>query len=217
VERRIGPRWSGALIAILLADVLVVNQLLNPLAYARQSFDALYGPALAQFDAQVTAAQPAVERVYAAEQTAVGYRNHGLQSRVETTYGYNPLELTAYADYVAAAAGNPQLIAGLAASHTLVDGRLLANADALPRAYFARSVMQASAEALPTLDPSVVTLVDEPLAVTVDPSATLTITGRGTDWLALEYTSQTVRHCRWLESMERSSASRCRPVPRTCG
>lgn len=191
VERRIGRHWSGGLVGVLLLDVLVVNQLLNPLAFARASFDALYGAALAQFDAQVAAAQPPVQRLHAAEQTAVGYRNHALQSRVETTYGYNPLELASYADYVAAASDNPRLIAGLAASHTLVDGELRSNPEALPLAYVARSVTQVADEraALADVDPSATTLVDEPLSVQGDPSATVTVTGRGMDWLTLRYAS----------------------------
>ncbi len=39
---------------------------------------------------------------------AVGYRNHPLQSRVPTTYGYNPLELAGYAEYADAAEANPR-------------------------------------------------------------------------------------------------------------
>jgi len=54
---------------------------------------------------------------------AVGYRNHPLQSRVETTYGYNPLELAGYA----ADPGTRLLIARL----LTVDGQLLASLHAM--------------------------------------------------------------------------------------
>ncbi|MBV9133250.1 MAG: YfhO family protein [Chloroflexi bacterium] len=188
VERRIGCRRSRALLLVVLLDVLTINQLLNPLAYARASFSELYGGALEAFAAQVRAATTPVERVTGQEMTAVGYRNHGLQSRVATTYGYNPLELSAYADYISAAEQNPRLIDGLAATHRLDNATLLPQDGALPLAYFAQEV--STTASLVDLDPRRTTLVEQTLAVDSDPAATVTVTDHGLDWLTLRYTTR---------------------------
>jgi membrane protein YfhO len=188
VERRVGCRWSLALVVLIVVDVLTVNQLLNPLAYARQSFETLYGQALADFRAQASGAQ----RVYGSELTAVGYRNHGLQSRVETTYGYNPLELAAYAAYIAATEANPRLISGLAATHQLRDGQVAPLEGTLPLAYFAARVGSASLLDLADLDPRTTTIVEgDPSQVQPDPSATVAVIDRGLDQLTVQYASRT--------------------------
>jgi hypothetical protein len=198
VDRRFGQRWRTALIGVLLIDALLVNQLLNPLAYARAAFEARYGSVLNRLAAQVAAAEPTVQRIYAPPETAVGYRNHALQSRVPTTYGYNPLELTAYAEYVAAAQSNPLLIAGLAANYQLTDdGRLQPVPNALPLAYFAANLIEApdpnaSVRGLTDLDPRSATLVDGPLPeVQPDPTASVSVEASGQDWLVLHYDSAT--------------------------
>jgi membrane protein YfhO len=189
VARRLGCRWSLLAIGVLFLDVLTVNQLLNPLAYARGRFDAVYAPGLAEFEQQVAAAQPPVERVDGPELAAVGYRNHALQSRVETTYGYNPLELSAYAEYIAAAQRNPRLVSGLAANYELVVGRLQRRGDALPLAYFAHAIVQGGP--LESLDPAVSTLVDQPLVAQFDPSAAIQVEAQGFDWLTFRYRTAT--------------------------
>jgi len=71
---------------------------------------------LSTLAAQLDGAAEPVQRLYGPPLAQVGYRNHALQSRVETTYGYNPLELAAYATYASAAESNPALVDGLAAS-----------------------------------------------------------------------------------------------------
>src|SRR5919199_1836378 len=141
VGARLPPAWGAAPLAVLFVALFTVNELLNPLAFARGSFDDLYGEPLRSFHAQVAAARPAVDRLYGPPEAAVGYRNHALQTRTETTYGYNPLELAAYAAYAAAAELNPRLVDGFAASHRVnSDGAIDANASALPLAFFARHV-----------------------------------------------------------------------------
>ena len=182
-ERLPGPVLAGLLIAAF-ADVLFVNQVQLPLAYARQSFDALYGEPLRALQPQVRG----VQRLYGPPLTAVGYRNHALQSGVETTYGYNPLELTTYADYADAAETNPWLIDGLAATHRLTpDGIVAPNPTALPLAFFARATTT-SAD-LAHLDPAAATLVGDPFTVTSDPLARVTLIERGDDYLTLHYRS----------------------------
>jgi hypothetical protein len=189
VERRFGCRWSLVAIGVIFVDVLTVNQLLNPLAYARESFDALYAPALAEFQQQVASAQPPVQRVNGPELAAIGYRNHALQSRVATTYGYNPLELSAYAEYISAAQSNPRLVNGLAANYELVDGRLQPLGGALPLVYFAHAIAQNGS--LGRLDPAESTMVEEPVSAQFDPSAILEVSGQGSDWLSFRYRSAT--------------------------
>jgi hypothetical protein len=199
VARRFGARWSGVLVAAILVDVLIVNQLLDPLAYARASFSQLYAETLKDFDEALQGVEPPVERLYGPRLAAVAYRNHALQSRAPTTYGYNPLELAGYAAYAEAAAdGNPRLIAGLAANYQLVAGNQLAPAaDALPLVYVAHTPTAvpdsaAAVSALADLDPATATLVTGPLPdVGVDPSSSVALVARGEDALTFHYTSRT--------------------------
>jgi hypothetical protein len=198
VELRLRRPWLALLLGILFVDVFTVNELLNPLAFARGSFDELYGAGLRAFEAQVTGVQPVVERVYGPPLAAVGYRNHALQTRIETTYGYNPLELASYADYAAAAGDNPRLVDGLAATHRLnADGALQARASPLPLAYFAGAISSVPDETgardrLTGLDPARETLVVGGVpSAQPDPAALVTVVGRGGDLLRLRYRSAT--------------------------
>jgi hypothetical protein len=196
---RLPARVRPVLLGLVFLDALLVNQLSNPLAYARATFDALYGQPLAAFARQVAQAEPAVERVYGPPMAAIGYRNHALQSRVATTYGYNPLELSAYTAYAEAAEANPRLVDGLAASHRLVDGVLEPNPGNLPVAYFARQIWlvpdePAADAALATLDPTRATLVigsTPPPIAEPDERASVTIVDRAADRLTLHYRTAT--------------------------
>ena len=198
VEARLRRPWLAALLGILFVDVFTVNELLNPLGFARGGFDELYGAGLRSFQSEVAGVRPRVERVYGPPLAAVGYRNHALQTRTETTYGYNPLELASYADYAAAAEDNPRLVDGLAATHRLnADGTLGARASPLPLAFFARDVSSVSDETsardrLTGLDPARETLVvgGAPSAQ-LDPAALVTVVERGGDQLRLQYRSAT--------------------------
>jgi len=157
----------------------------------------MYAAPLSAFQAQVDNAQPPLERLYGAPLAAVGYRNHPLQSHVETTYGYNPLELASYADYTRAAQDNPRLIAGLAATHRLNEGNLtiLPNPNTLPLAIFARTITttpdsETARERLMDLDPATETLVVGPLAqVHADLAATASVVERGDDHLTIHVRS----------------------------
>jgi hypothetical protein len=195
---KLPSRWRAVVLGFVFVDTLVVNQIINPLAFARSSFDGLYGARLTAFAAQVASLEVPVERVYGAPLTAVGYRNHGLQSRVATTYGYNPLELASYAAYVTAADSNPRLVDGLTASLVLTDGRLESRHTALPLAYFAKRLTNladdaAVEQALVTLDPAVETLVSGtlPPVAESDPRAVAVIVDRTPDLLTLHYRSAT--------------------------
>jgi hypothetical protein len=192
VAARLPPAWVAVLLGVLFVDTLTVNQLLNPLAFARQSFDTLYAIPLRSFQAQLKDTQPPVERLYGPPLSAVGYRNHPLQSHVETTYGYNPLELAGYADYADAAEGNPRLIDGLAATHRLTDDMTIQPiGDALPLAFFARRITSvpdsgSARERLADLDPATETVVvGPPPDARPDPFATARLVERGDDHLTI--------------------------------
>jgi hypothetical protein len=200
---RIKAAWVQALlIGVVFVDVLSFNALQNRLAFSRLGADELYAAPLRSLEAQFVSAQGPVERLHGPPLTTVGYRNHALQSRVETTYGYNPLQLALYADYQANAEDNPRLIDGLAATH-LVNvhadrtATLEPNPDALPRAYFARRIRSepdrdAALASLATLDPAVETLIVGPAPdVRPDPAASVSIVERSDDRLTLEYSSTT--------------------------
>jgi hypothetical protein len=198
VAQRFGQRWAVALTSIVFVDALIVNQLLNPLAYVRDTFEDLYGRTLQAFNMQVAVAEPPVARLYGPPLAAVAYRNHALQTRVPTTYGYNPLELANYAAYTEAAANrNARLIPGLAANYQLRDGQLAPLADALPLAYFARTVVvvadqSAARDALSDLDPATTTLVTGPDPhLATDESANVTVVSEAEDGVTLRYTSAT--------------------------
>jgi len=199
VAGRLAQPWLVVLLGAAFVDVLTFNQLLNPLAFARQSFDALYGAPLRAFQAQVERAQPPVERIYGGELAAVGYRNHALQSRVETTYGYNPLELASYADYTQAAENNPALIAGLAATHRLGDDLTIQPmGGALPLAFFASRVtsvpdLATARQRLTDLDPGAETIVVGPvIEVRADPTARASVVERGDDHLVIHVRTASV-------------------------
>jgi hypothetical protein len=177
------PLAAGA-IALTFFDVLYFNQLRDPLAYARQSFDALYGEPLAIFADRLARANPPVGRLYGPPLSTVGYRNHPLQSRVPATYGYNPLELRGYAEYAEIAEENPRLVDGFAANARLdPDGTIAALPTALPEAYVVQRVVSvpdeaALREALTTLDPvgaSIVVGTPPELADVIVPRADATV------------------------------------------
>lgn len=142
---RLPSRLTWPLVALTFVDVLIANQLLNPLAYAHQTSDERYGAPLRAFEAQLAAAQPPVGRLDGPQYTPIGYRNYQLQARVETTYGYNPLELRRFADYMTAAGANARLLDALGVTHELsftADGTavLQPRSTALPLATFPRDV-----------------------------------------------------------------------------
>ena len=98
--------------------------------------------------------------------TVFGPLNHPLDLRLEATYGYNPLQLSAYAEYRDAMKVNPKLRSGLNVSHYLdvEAGAVVPNSGVLPRAYFARQILRAqdareSLRLLQLLDPSQATIV----------------------------------------------------------
>ncbi len=161
-------RWLIVLLPVLFfVDVFYWNSVANPLAYARASFDDLYGNRERLAEEKVLPTQPALTRFEMPERlTVFGPLNHPLDLRLEAVYGYNPLELQSYAEYMAAAQTNRKLLNGLNVTRQLNAklGAIEPNPNALPRAYFARKIIQVSTPAeslalLPTLDPAEAAIV----------------------------------------------------------
>ena len=177
-------RWLMVLLpALFFADVFYWNSAANPLAYARNSFDDMYGNRERLAEEKVLPTQPLLTRFEMPERlTVFGPLNHPLDLRLEAVYGYNPLELKAYAEYMGVAQTNRKLLNGLNVTRRLNVklGGIEPNPNALPRAYFARKITQVSSMAdslalLANLDPAERSIVqgtapqNEP-----DPQATVT-------------------------------------------
>ena len=138
----IRARWRSpwiplALLALTAADLFYWNMDHNGLAYARASFDQLYGNAEERFRAVAApfTANP-LHRLWSPFDSPVfGPLNGSLDNRIEVTYGYNPLQLTRYARYLEAAASNAKLLDGLAVTAKLntTNGTFEPNPAALPR------------------------------------------------------------------------------------
>jgi hypothetical protein len=111
-------RWkwqylAPVLIAIMFTDLWYWNSLANPLAYARASFDDLYGNAEDATRLHVASSLPSLSRLDAPRAlTAFGPIDHPLDLHMETTYGYFALELTAYDEYTNAMQQNPSSAMG---------------------------------------------------------------------------------------------------------
>lgn len=182
-------RYLGLLVSAAFAlDLACFNCWTNPLAYARASFEDLYGNGLELTRTTIASRVPPLTRFQAPERlTALGPLNHPLELGLEATYGYNPLKLAAYDEYMQAMSANPKLRDGLNVSRRLdLSTRTLAeNPACLPRAYVPRKVLAAAdaAEArrlLHTLDPARQVIVTRPHPpIRQDPEAMATLVGHG--------------------------------------
>jgi hypothetical protein len=126
---------------------------------------------------------------------ALGPMNAPLDVKLEATYGYNPLKLTRYRDYLDAAETNPKLVDALNVSRRLNTQRGSVDPvpGVLPRAYFPQSVLYASGSVesqrlLASLDPPRAAIVmSRPLDARQDPSATAQIVSRDEQGYAIHY------------------------------
>ena len=194
-------RWAGpAIVAILAFDLCVSNVWNNPLAYAHSSFDSLYGNRLDMARQKLVPAVPRSTRFEAPDNlTAFGPMNHPLDLRLETTYGYNPLQLSRYSQFRQVMSRNSKLRDSLAVSRILntSSGALMENPSQLPWAYFPKELLAASsdADALPaldTLDPPRQTILSQPLpSVQQDPAASATMEPDGEQAYRVNYKSAT--------------------------
>jgi hypothetical protein len=152
-----------ALLGVTGLDLYYWNMERNGLAYARESFQEHYGNAEERFRtvAAPLTANP-LHRIWAASVSpSFGPFNSALDNRMEVTFGYNPLQLERYNQYMEAAATNPKLLNGLAVTATLssTDGMFSTNPAALSRVYAPETVWPARGKAeaaarLRSLDPA---------------------------------------------------------------
>lgn len=155
-------KWLPATtLLVTCVDLFYFQSATNPLAYARTSYEDLYGAHEQLFREYVASHLPPLTRFEAPDMlTDFGPIQHSLDLRAEVTYGYPPpLELTRYTDYIAAMAANPALRNGLNVSRWLdmQTGAIRENPDALPRANFPKSLvpvqsMEETRQRLLTLD-----------------------------------------------------------------
>jgi len=161
-------RYLGAVLtAALFLDLFYWNSVKNPLAYARVSYQELYGAGEDIGRERVKALLPALTRFHAPPRlTALGPLDHPLDLKLESTYGYFALEPDAYNEYAAAMSQNPKLRDGLNVSRVLnaKTGAVETNSAVLPRAYFPRSVIHLgnstqTRQALASMDPAETSIV----------------------------------------------------------
>lgn len=149
------------LVALFFADLWTWNLLRNPLAYARHTYDEMYGYR-EQLAGRILAAPllPLTRFDSALPPADAGPLLEPLDLKFDTTYGYFVLQPRAYLEYREAMKRNPKLRDGLNVSRFVnAAGELEANPSALPRAYFPKSVVDVpdedtSRKALETLAPA---------------------------------------------------------------
>ncbi|WP_321470641.1 YfhO family protein [uncultured Paludibaculum sp.] len=200
VAQRWNKQWLiPALLVIAFADLWYWNSSQNVLAYARSSFDNLYGRAADGFDRAFAPIRrtPRHRIWYEHDTNSFGPMNSALNTRTEVTYGYNPLELARYADYRSATAGNPRLLDGLAVTHRIdsTTGAIATFSPTLPRVSVPRSVttVASAGEArrrLAQISPSEQALVEAPsVGLNQDAAALAEVTAYGDDSYRIRYTA----------------------------
>ena len=178
--RKFGLGFSAYIFAaVFLVDLAYWNSNSNPLMYARANFEQAYAPVRRMLEESVKPLLGPQTRLHASGHVAAfGSLNHPLDEKIETTYGYNPLELVRYRRYVDASSSNPGLLKGLSVARVVnvESDRLDAVGGTLPLATFPNKIVSVagpseSAMALKTLDPLTAAIVeDEPAALAADPS-----------------------------------------------
>jgi hypothetical protein len=180
----IAERWPMkwlpvAVLAVFCLDLLYFQSATNPLAYSRESYENLYSSKENLFRQAVVTGLPPLTRVDSPEHIAFfGPMSHFLTQRTEVTYGYGPLPIARYKDYVEAMQANPTLRSGLNVSRFIDTqmGAVRAIPDALPRANFpkelspVRSIAE-SKQKLLTLDQARLALVPAEVRVAAQDGA----------------------------------------------
>jgi hypothetical protein len=174
---------APAVLAFCFIDVFYWNSLANPLAYERMSFAARYGQGLDIVRTEIAPRMEPLTRLHLPPTTTTfGPMNHALDARIEATYGYNPLQLERYSDYLAAAESNPKLLDTLGARYRAVSGQIVESPNVLPRVTFPKRAMTGDAKAeLAQLDP------------TPDTAATAAISEYGEKAFRVHYKTETQR------------------------
>ena len=162
IENRWPRTWLlPVLLLFCFADAFYWNSAVNPLPWARRSFDDLYGSREDAFYGTIQQHLTPGTRLYSSRDSAgAGPLNGAFDVRVPVTYGYNPLELARYSDYIAAAGSNGKLIDALDVSLAVipetgaVQSRAPLAAFGFPQAVHAVAGPRESQAALAALDPS---------------------------------------------------------------
>lgn len=180
-ERKWRKPWLGlALAAVFAADLCNFNSWTNPLAYGRASYDAMYGQGEVALRFKVGPKVESPFRLHVPDRLPLfGPLNSALTAQVETTGGYNPLELAAWRDYKAAAASNHKLLDALAVAIEVKaqEERVSANPTVMARAFFVPELVNVSSLAesraqLADLDPRQQSVVlNLPAGIQQDPQA----------------------------------------------
>lgn len=154
--------WAGlALVVLFAADLCHFNSWHNPLAYGRASYEEMYGAGEAALRFKVGGKIDPPFRLHIPDRLPIfGPLNSPLTVRVETTGGYNPLELAAWREYKTAAETNHRLLDGVAAAIEVraKQEEISGNPTVMARAYFAPEVvgvssLEESRARLAALDP----------------------------------------------------------------
>lgn len=199
LQRRIRlPYVAAIVIGVLFADLFHANSLRNPMAYARSSFDQTYGKGEVLLREKIVPSQPPLTRFYVPGRTlAFGSLNHPLDAKLESTHGYNPLELSRYSRFFAAIQSNPALALDLNVTRraNLERGAVEEFEDALPRVNFPPQVRfvtgpEESAGLLQSLNPVAEAIVEGPQDdLSAAPNATASIIGHDAGSYAIRYSS----------------------------
>ncbi len=159
-------------LVLTVGDLWYWNMADNQMAYMSMSFAEKYGDPFKNFQAALAQAKlKPFTRIWSPFDTnAFGPLNSSLEGRTEVTYGYNPLELSRYSEYLSAAERNPSLLNGLAVTHGIDTqrGTMSENTNVLPRIYAPPQVKFVASHAaaralLPTLDQTQWAIVESPL------------------------------------------------------
>ncbi len=150
-----------AVLAFFCADLIYNQSVTNPLAYSRQSYEELYGAKEDLFRQAVVNGLPPLTRFDGIEALgSFGPMSHFLDQRTEVTYGYGPLKISRYSDYIQAMFSNPALRKDLNVSRWLdrTTGDVHILDDPLPRANFPKQLVpvgtyEESKKRIATLDP----------------------------------------------------------------
>jgi hypothetical protein len=198
-ERFRKPWLIVVVIAFSLGDLWYSNMQSNPLTYARMSYAERYGNAFDNYQSRVVAParQRPFYRIWSPYATnSFGPLNSALESRTEVTYGYNPLELARYGEYLQISEQNPKLLNGLAATHKIdvAHGNLVENPEALARVSVPPAVAfvpnaESAKSVLPTLDPARSAIVEGPPRALSPAGARVQIVNYEDDFYRIRYSA----------------------------
>jgi hypothetical protein len=211
----------------LFGDLWYWNSRVNPLAYARQSYQTRYGLPESLGSRFLAAPQLPLSRFDSAfTLRGTGPLLYPLDLKFETTYGYLLPESVYYREYRDAMAHNPRLRDGLNVSRFLNPqiGQVDINTSVLPRAYFPRNVRDVLGEtesrrALYNLDPETASTVLPPhAAIQQDPSAEAMVTSFDEQSYRIHYVARSPSLLKlsvaWYPGWQATMGSRSLPVVR---